>query len=467
MHRSVEGDIAEPVAVTAPTGAGVGEETIAAISTPTGEGAIAVVRLSGPAAVGVAGQIFRGSENPETFESHTQHFGEIVDDGRVVDQAVVSIHRSPRSYTGEDVVEISCHGGILVTARVLEACLRAGARAARPGEFTERAFLNGKLDLTQAEAVMDLIRARSDLALRSAQEQLEGRLGEAVRAIREDLVGMLAHLEASIDFPEEGIQPDEGVRLRTRLEEAMEKMQNLVSTAGQGRVLREGVRAVIYGPTNAGKSSLLNCLLGYPRAIVDEKPGTTRDTIEEVVNLRGIPIRIRDTAGIRESADTVEREGIARATKSLAGADLILHVADRTVARPLESNDDEEDNRRILLLNKSDLPEHPDWKGSDALRICCLSGNGMGGLEEMILDRISRQHLKPESGVAINARHQDCLRRALASCELARATLADGLTPEYVTVDLRAALAAVDEITGAANPEDVRDALFAQFCIGK
>ncbi len=467
MHRSVEGDTAESGALTPSTEPVLDGETIAAISTPTGEGAIAVVRLSGRAAVRVTEQIFRSAEKPETFRSHTQHFGEIVDDGRVVDQAVVSIHRAPRSYTGEDVVEISCHGGILVTAHVLEACLRAGARAARPGEFTERAFLNGKLDLTQAEAIMDLIRARSDLALRSAQEQLEGRLGEAVRGIRGDLVKMLAHLEASIDFPEEGIQPDEGQSLRTRLEAVMEKIRALLATAGQGRVLREGVRAVIYGPTNAGKSSLLNRLLGFDRAIVDEKPGTTRDTIEEVVNLRGIPIRFLDTAGIRESTDTVEREGIARATKSLAGADLVLHVVDRSLPRPTESSDNGEDNRRILLLNKSDLPEHADWQGSDALRICCLSGNGMAALEETIVDRISRNHLKPESGVAINARHQTCLRRALASCELARATLDQGLAPEYATVDLRAALATVDEITGAANAEDVRDALFAQFCIGK
>jgi tRNA modification GTPase len=252
-----------------------------------------------------------------------------------------------------------------------------------------------------------------------------------------------------------------------RLEEVMGKMRKLLATAGQGRVLREGVRAVIYGPTNAGKSSLLNRLLGFDRAIVDEKPGTTRDTIEEVVNLRGIPIRFLDTAGIRESTDTVEREGIARATKSLAGADLVLHVVDRSLPKPIESSDNGEDNRRILLLNKSDLPEHADWHGSDALRICCLSGNGMAALEETIVDRISRNHLKPESGVAINARHQDCLRRALASCELARATLNNALAPEYVAVDLRAALGAVDEITGAANAEDVRDALFAQFCIGK
>src|SRR3954468_1337624 len=263
MHRSVERDSGESAALSAPAEPASMAETIAAISTPMGEGAIAVVRLSGSAAVGVADQIFRSSEKPATFASHTQHFGEVLDGGRVVDQAVLSIHRAPRSYTGEDVVEISCHGGILVTALVLEACLRAGARAARPGEFTERAFLNGKLDLTQAEAIMDLIRARSDLALRSAQEQLEGRLGKTVRGLREDLVGMLAHLEASIDFPEEGIQPDEGVRLRTRLEQVMDKMRNLLSTAGQGRVLREGARAVICGPTNAGKSSLLNCLLGY------------------------------------------------------------------------------------------------------------------------------------------------------------------------------------------------------------
>ena len=247
MHRSVERDTGEPAGLSSLTEPALSGETIAAISTPTGEGAIAVVRLSGPNAVSVAEQVFRSSEKPGTFASHTQHFGEIFDGDRVVDQAVLSIHRAPRSYTGEDVVEISCHGGILITARVLEACLRAGARAARPGEFTERAFLNGKLDLTQAEAVMDLIRARSDLALRSAQEQLEGRLGDAVRELRTDLVTILAHLEASIDFPEEGIQPDEGLRFRARLEAAMDKIRTLLATAGQGRVLREGVRGP--GPT--------------------------------------------------------------------------------------------------------------------------------------------------------------------------------------------------------------------------
>ena len=468
MHRSIKGDITGSAAVTNQLDGSGTLETIAAISTPAGEGAVAMVRISGPAAVPLADRIFRGRERPAMFQSHTQHLGEIVTGDQVIDQAMLSVHRAPASYTGEDVVEITCHGGILVTACVLEACLHAGARAAQPGEFTERACLNGKIDLTQAEAVIDLIRARSDLALRAAHEQLEGRLGQRVEEIRRGLIELLAHLDASIDFPEEGIDPDQGAALRNRLQGVIEKIKALLATAGQGRVLRQGVRAVIYGPTNAGKSSLLDRLLGYDRAIVNEKPGTTRDTIEEVINLRGIPIRLLDTAGLRDTTDELEREGMERTTKALADADLILHVIDRSTGMRAELHaGGEEDNRRILLLNKSDLPEHSDWSSSDALRICCLSENGLQGLEDMVIRRISEQHLRPESGVAINARHHDCLRRALTSCDLAAGTLENALAPEYVAVDLRSALAAVDEITGAANLEEVRDALFAQFCVGK
>jgi tRNA modification GTPase len=380
---------------------------------------------------------------------------------------ILSIHRAPSSYTGEDVVEISCHGGILVTAQVLDACLRAGARGARPGEFTERAFLNGKMDLTQAEAVMDLIRARTDLALRSAQEQLEGALGERIAAIRSDLIDLLVHLEAAIDFPEEGIAPDQGEKLRKRLESIREQMRGLLATADRGRVLREGLRVVIYGPTNAGKSSLLNRLLGYERAIVSEHPGTTRDTIEEVINLRGIPIRLLDTAGLRESADEIEREGMARTERSLASADLLLHLFDRSVAKPAGFATNSTEQTQIVLLNKSDLPEHPDWTNVHALRICCLSSDGLKGLEEGIVARISEKNLRPESGVAINTRHRDYLRRALSACDLAAGTMASAFAPEYVVVDLRDALRALDEITGGANAEEIRDALFAQFCIGK
>jgi tRNA modification GTPase len=467
MRRGVEENPAERVDVKASPKSVVAGDTIAAISTPAGEGAIAMIRLSGAEAIAVANRIFRGNDMPSDFPSHTQRLGEIVAGDHVIDRVMLSVHRAPSSYTGEDLVEISCHGGILVTAQVLAACLAAGARAARPGEFTERAFLNGKMDLTQAEAVIDLIRARTDLALRSAHEQLEGRLGEKISAIRGELVELFAHIEAAIEFPGEGIAPDEGVRLRARLDAIRQQMRALLATADQGRILREGLRAVIYGPTNAGKSSLLNRLLGYERAIVSERPGTTRDSIEEVINLRGIPIRLLDTAGLRESADEIEREGIARTEKSLAGADLLLQVLDRSVPKPEWFSDNSTEQTRIVLLNKSDLAEHPDWRNVRALRICCLSADGLHGLEQAIIEKISEKHLRPESGLAINARHRDCLRRALNSCELAAGTMEAALAPEYMAVDLRAALQALDEITGAANAEEIRDALFAQFCIGK
>lgn len=442
-------------------------DTIAAISTPVGEGAIALLRISGQHAIDVADRIYRGREKPSEFPSHTQRLGEIVEADRLVDQVMLSVHRAPASYTGEDLVEISCHGGILVSARVLEVCFRAGARAARPGEFSERAFLNGKMDLTQAEAIMDMIRAQSDLALRSATEQLEGRLGSEIQAIRNQLVEMLAHVEAAIDFPEEDIVPDEDDKLGARLDFVRQKISDLLATAEQGRILREGIRAVIYGPTNAGKSSLLNRLLGYDRAIVSNVPGTTRDTIEEVIKLRGIPIRLLDTAGVRDSEDELEREGIARAARSLETADLLLHIFDRNAPKPAGFEQGSAGRVELVLLNKRDLPEHSDWKHVDALRICCVEENGLEGLEEAILERISNYHLRPESSLAINVRHRDCLGRALDSCEMARRTMKAGLAPEYMAVDLRAALRAVGEITGAENAEEILDALFAQFCLGK
>jgi tRNA modification GTPase len=443
-------------------------ETIAAISTPAGEGAIALIRVSGADAIVVADKIFRGREKPSRFASHVQHFGEIFDGAaRLIDQVMLSIHRAPASYTGEDLVEISCHGGALVSAKVLEACLRAGARAARPGEFTERAFLNGKMDLTQAEAVIDLIRAKTDLALRSATEQLEGRLGEKIRKIRDELISLLAHIDASIDFPEEGIAPDEGETLWARLDSVREEIAGLLATADQGRILREGVRVVIYGATNAGKSSLLNRLLGYDRVIVSETHGTTRDTIEETVNLDGVPIRLLDTAGLRASASELEREGIARTERSLQLADLCLHIADRNALRPPHFDERTGEANEIVVLNKSDLPENSDWKNFRALRISCVTGEGLPQLEKEILARITRQNLRPESTVAINTRHRDCLRRALEACDRARAAMGRALSPEYVAVDLNEALRAVGEVIGAVDVEQILDSVFGQFCIGK
>src|SRR5215468_1648711 len=391
-------------------------DTVAAISTPPGEGAIALVRISGANAIEIANKIFRGRESPSRFASHVQHLGEIFSaENQMIDQVVLSVHRAPASYTGEDLVEVSCHGGTLVSAKILEACLRAGARAARPGEFTERAFLNGKMDLTQAEAVIDLIRAKTDLALRSATEQLEGTLGEQIRKIRDGLVELLAHINASIDFPEEGITPDEGETLRARLGSIHEEIAALLATADQGRILREGVRVVIYGATNAGKSSLLNRLLGYDRVIVSDTHGTTRDTIEETVNLEGVPIRLLDTAGLRASQSDLEREGIARTEKSLEFADLRLHIADRNAAKPAHFNGRTGDPNEIVVLNKSDLPEDNDWKDFPGLRISCVTGEGLPQLQKEILARIRQQNLRPESAIAINTRHRDCLRRALES----------------------------------------------------
>jgi len=469
MHRS-----AEESALVGATLSAAGEseviaaETIAAISTPAGEGAIALVRISGPNAIPIADKIFRGKESPLRFVSHVQHLGELVSEsGNLIDQVMMSIHRAPASYTGEDLVEISCHGGTLVTAKVLEACLRTGARGARPGEFTERAFLNGKMDLTQAEAVIDLIRARTDLALRSATEQLEGKLGEKIANIRHDLVDLLAHIEASIDFSEEGIAPDEGDSLRARLDSVRGQIAGLLATADHGRILRDGVRVVIYGATNAGKSSLLNRLLGYERVIVSDTHGTTRDTIEETVNLRGVPVRLLDTAGLRTSASDVEREGIARTERSLQKADLRLHIIDRSVSQPAHFEQGSRNGNEIVVLNKSDLPEHSDWQNVAALRISCATGEGLDLLENEILSHFRTQNLRPENALAINIRHRDCLRRALEACDRARKTFHETISPEYLSVDLNEALGAVGEVIGTVGVEQILDSVFSQFCIGK
>jgi len=277
----------------------------------------------------------------------------------------------------------------------------------------------------------------------------------------------LAHINASIDFPEEGIAPDEGETLCARLDSVRDAMGVLLATADQGRVLREGVRVVIYGATNAGKSSLLNRLLGYDRVIVSDTHGTTRDTIEETVNLEGVPVRLLDTAGLRASESELESEGIARTEKSLQLADLRLHIADRSAPKPAHFNGQAGDSNEILVLNKSDLPEDSDWKNFAALRISCITGEGLPELQKEILTRIRQRNLRPESIVAINTRHRDCLRRALESCDLARAALCQGLSSEYVAVDLDKALHAVGEVIGVVDVEQILDSVFSQFCIGK
>lgn len=443
-------------------------DTIAAISTPFGEGAIAVLRLSGPRAMEIARMIFRG----KIATARQAARGALHDGERKLDDVLLTVFPAPRSYTGEDVVEIYCHGGVLVTRRILEALLRHGARSAEPGEFTQRAFLGGKLDLTQAEAVMDLIGAQTDLALRAANEQLEGRLGERIRALREALLAVLAHVEAFIDFPDEDIDPETGEALRARIDSLRDDVARLLDTAEQGRVLREGVRTVIYGAPNVGKSSLLNRLLGFERAIVSPKPGTTRDVIEEVINLRGIPLRLVDTAGVRESDDEIECEGMARTQRQVERADLILHVAEAHRAPFDQFSGLALDSfagapRTILVLNKVDRGEHRGWITMDAVRISCTTGEGMDALTAAIEAKVFGGAAHRDWTVAINARHQACLERTRDFLDAARRAFDEGLSPEFIAEELRAALDAAGEIVGKADAEELLGVIFGRFCIGK
>jgi tRNA modification GTPase len=447
-------------------------DTIAAIATAAGEGAIALLRVSGPAAIEIAARMLGGKRRPAAFTPRRQYLAVVYTAaGAQLDEVLVSVHPAPHSYTGEDVVEITCHGGVLLTRRVLETALAAGARPAGPGEFTQRAFLNGKMDLTQAEAVMDLIRAQTDLALRAASEQLEGRLGHRITALREDLLGLVAHVEAYIDFPDEDIQPETGALLLDRLDGIRGELDGLLATADQGRILREGVRTVIYGEPNVGKSSLLNALVGHDRAIVSELPGTTRDTVEEFINVRGLALHLVDTAGLRTSADPLENAGIERTRQTLARADLALHVVDGSRAPDAEipAAEDQPAAAEILVINKADLGTHPSWcERGRSVQISCRSGEGLNELRDAIYERITSGDASwQRPSIAINARHQACLRRAQEALGLARQALAEGLSPEFPAIDLRAAIEAIGEIVGGTETEDILGRIFATFCIGK
>jgi len=437
-------------------------DTIAAVSTPPGEGAIAIIRISGPQASAILENFFEPASKPPAPRRAT--FGRVVEVGSVVDQVLVTIFPAPASYTGEDMAEIGCHGGILLAAHILEMVLRRGARAADPGEFTQRAFLNGKLDLTRAEAVMDLISARTPLALRAAAEQLEGRIGEEANAIRADLLESVAHLEAWIDFPEEGIDPAAGTGLIKKIVAVSARIGCLLASAENGRVLREGVRVAIVGRPNAGKSSLLNRLLGMDRAIVSPIPGTTRDTIEESACLRGILFRLTDTAGLRETSDPVEIEGVERAHRAIGQADLVLHIFD--AARDFHEPALRE--REILVANKVDLLPGGSRLPEAALRVSSLTGEGFPELVDAMIRETCGQHLSAgQSLAAVNARHKSLLESAAAALAAAAALLESSAPPELPAIELRAALDAVGQITGAADTEEILGEIFGRFCIGK
>lgn len=437
-------------------------DTIAAIATPPGSGAIAVVRMSGPQATTVL-QACTG----KVTEARRATLAHVRDaQRRVVDEVVVTYYAGPASYTGEDVVEISCHGGMLVTRRVLERLLQCGARPAEPGEFTRRAFENGRMDLTRAEAVMDVINAGSDLALRAAQNQLHGAIFRKVETAVDRLISVAAHVEAYIDFPEEDIAPDTTQELVAAVDEVCGELRVLLDTADEGRLLREGIRTAIIGAPNVGKSSLLNMLLGYERAIVSDTAGTTRDTIEESVSLGGMRLRLVDTAGLHESTDAIERAGMERSRRAGAEADLILEVADATLP-PARAEIPATTAQHILLLNKCDLPEHPDWQNVPALRISCHTGRGHETLATTITERFLHSSGEPDTLAAINTRHRYALQQALDYLAAARTGLLSGISPELMDIDLRAALDALGSISGRVDTEDILTRVFATFCLGK
>jgi tRNA modification GTPase len=456
------------------------DDTIAAIATPLGEGGLAVVRLSGPQAFAIADKSFlpvgKNSLKPSVASSHTIQYGKIVRGGKTVDEVLLAVLRALRTFTREDTVEITCHGGILPAKLVLDTLLENGARLAEPGEFTRRAFLNGRLDLAQAEAVADLIHSRTELALAAANEQLAGKLSQRINQLRDDLMRTLAHVEAHIDFPDEDIAPDTKQQLLKRLEDGVKFMDELLRTANEGQILRRGIRAAIVGRPNVGKSSLLNQLLGRDRAIVSPIPGTTRDTIEETANIRGLPVVFIDTAGLREARDAIEQEGVRRSRESLAKAEFILHVLD--ASRPL-TNEDENyfaefaGKKRILVLNKTDLPRRLNLPSKSrvscpAVDVCCLNGQGIEALKDAIKELVWAGEITAEMlQVMINSRHQSALNRARAATQRTIDALRAATTLELVAMDLRIAVNAVGEIVGKTATEDLLDSIFSQFCIGK
>jgi tRNA modification GTPase len=460
----------------------VDNDTIAAVATPLGEGGLAVIRISGAKALPVADACFvpvgESAPKPSSATTHTIHFGRVTRNGQTIDEVLLSVMRSPRTFTREDVVEITCHGGLLPAKLVLDAVLASGARLAEPGEFTRRAFLNGRLDLAQAEAVADLIHSRTELALHAANEQLAGKLSHRINQLRDEMLQTLAHVEAHIDFPDEDIAPDTKDQLVSRLDHGVAFMDELLCTADEGRILRRGIRAAIIGRPNAGKSSLLNQLLGLDRAIVSPIPGTTRDTIEETANIRGLPVIFIDTAGLREARDEIEAEGIRRSHKTLEQAEFILHVFD--ASDPLTDADEKylaqfAGKKRILIRNKIDLPIRlslpslpPETRRPTLVDVSCLTGQGIETLKDAIKQLVWSGEIKAEMlQVMINSRHQDALSRARTATLRTLQALRSGQTLELVALDLRIAVNAVGEIVGKTATEDLLDTIFSTFCIGK
>lgn len=462
------------------------EDTIAAIATPIGEGGISVIRISGSNALAVADRLFDGKRRIRDMASHTASFGNIIDphnNRRVLDEVVAVVFRSPNSYTGEDIVEISCHGGMLVTKSILNVLFEAGVRHANPGEFTKRAFLNGRLDLSQAEAVADIIQARTERAHRSSLDQLKGKLSTEIDAIRNDILNFCSLIELELDFAEEDIELANRDDFANRAGKVVCRLQELIESFNVGKIYRDGLKVVLAGKPNAGKSLLLNTLLQENRAIVTNIPGTTRDTIEESLNIDGILFRIIDTAGLRETNDPVESEGVQRTLHQIERADLALMIIDYSLnmsdedVRYIDSILDkmnELDVDPLVVLNKIDITDGKQFVDTGKLlhypfvKISAKTGEGVDVLKKQMVHLATHGKPYQEGSVLVtNSRHRDALVRAKQSLELALASIKGEASGEFVSVDLRVALDALGEITGVVTTEDILNNIFSSFCIGK
>lgn len=459
-------------------------DTIAAIATPAGQGGVAIIRVSGPQAETAVRRLFVPTQPLELLVSHHLYFGRIIDPltTRVLDQGFLTLMRAPRSYTGEDIAEIHCHGGMLLSQRILAAVLSQGARVALPGEFTKRAFLNGRIDLSQAEAVLDLIQAKSEQGLALAWEQLSGSLSETCGSLRDRLLRLTAYVEAFIDFPEDEIPERAQAELDSDIALLHSDIDALCATFSQGKVYREGLKTAIIGKPNVGKSTLLNLLVGTERAIVTAIPGTTRDILEETIVIDGVPLVVWDTAGLRHTTDEVERIGVERARAGLREAELVLAVFD--ASQPFDESDatvcEEIAGKKVIpVLNKVDLPPavssrdlEKHLRTGPVVNLSARQGTGLAELQSRIQQTALGENFlrgqEPNRGAVVSRlRQHDALLKARQSLEQARASLQGSLPLDLVAVDLRAALDYIGEITGHVSTEDILDQVFREFCIGK
>jgi tRNA modification GTPase len=456
-------------------------ETIAAISTPFGVSGIGIVRISGSLAESIAKRLFKPKSEPFQFISHHFHYGEIVDpqEGHPIDEVLLVLMKAPKTYTREDILEIHCHGGYFILQKILELVLREGARVAHPGEYTKRAFLNGRIDLSQAEAVIDLINAKTMASLEIANQQLKGTLFRELASLKEGMIEKLTFVEAHLDFPEEEIERISLEEMKHSFKEMIKKLAEWIDSYEEGRVFREGISCAIVGKTNVGKSSLLNVLLKEERAIVTPIPGTTRDLIEEVLNINGIPLRLIDTAGLRKATDSIEEEGVKRAKERAAESDFILLMVDGS--RPIDFDDLEifdevKGKKKVVVVNKKDLPQmippkemEDRFQRDPIISISALKNEGIEGLKEAIYTLLIRREVRPspEYLIIANVRHKKALDQVMESLSSTLKGLETGMSLEFIAYEIRSALEALGEVVGETTPEEVLNRIFEQFCVGK